>query len=470
MEVIESILALIVTLSILVTIHEYGHYWVAKRCGVKVLRFSVGFGKPLYSWRGKPQEIPVPAGAEVRTRTNEPGEGTEFAIAAIPLGGYVKMLDEREGYVPDDQLHMAFNRKPVLQRIAIVAAGPIANFLLAIFAYWLLFTAGISGIVPLLGEIDPDSQAGRAGLKAGQEIVQVDGNETLTWSEVNLKLFERVGDTGSLVFQVKQGESGALTKIQVPIDDWLVGVDEPNPTSDLGLYLNYPEIPAFIGAVLEGGAAEEAGLEVDDKVLEVNGEAVSDWQHLVSRIQANPATPIVLVVQRDTELVNLQVVPRAVERDGEVQGYIGASRQPIEIPDYMRREVTHPVYYAWLPAMEKTWTVTVFTLDSIGKMIVGTLSTKNLSGPITIAQIANDTASSGLESFISFIALLSISLGVINLLPIPVLDGGHLMYYFIELIGGRPVPERIQVLGLQMGVFLLVGIMLLAFYNDIMRL
>ncbi len=470
MEVLESILALIVTLSILVTIHEYGHYWVARRCGVKVLRFSVGFGKPLYSWYGKPGEVPIPEGAEVQTRTNEPDQGTEFAIAAIPLGGYVKMLDEREGYVPDDQLHMAFNRKPVLQRIAIVAAGPVANFLLAIVAYWLLFTAGVTGIVPLLGDIDPESAAGKAGLQSGQEIVQVDGKETVTWSEVNLTLFERVGDTGHIQFQVKQAGSEVLTELRVPIQSWLTEVDEPNPTSALGLILNYPEIPPLIGGVVEGGAAAEAGLMVDDRILEANGETIDTWLDFVKQIQASPGVPMNVVVQRGTELVDLQIVPRAVDRDGVSQGYIGASRQPITLPPHMQRDVSYPIYSAWLPAMEKTWSVTVFTLDSIGKMIVGTLSTKNLSGPITIAQIANDTASSGLESFISFIALLSISLGVINLLPIPVLDGGHLLYYFIELLAGKPVPEKVQVLGLQMGIFLLVSIMILAFYNDIMRL
>lgn len=476
-EFIQTVIALIVTISILVTIHEFGHYWVARLCNVHVIRFSVGFGKPFYIRKGPPPDAsgqlldeegnPVP----LHTRANEPLEGTEFAVAAIPLGGYVKMLDEREGYVPDDQLHLAFNRKSVWQRIAIAAAGPIANFLLAIAAYWLLFSTGVTGIVPLLGDIDPESPAGRAGLKSGQEIVAVDGESTHTWSEVNIRLFDRLGETGDIAVTVKEGGSyDARSSYTLFVEDWLSDQDEPSPARELGLNLRRPDIPAIIGSVNDNGRAKAAGLQADDKVIQVDDTIVDDWPHLVEIIQQNPERTLQLTVERDSGQVQLMVTPAGVERDSRITGFIGAAVQGVSFPEEMQREISYPFYSAWIPALEKTWEVTAFTLASIRKMIVGAISPKNLSGPITIAQVANATAESGLESFIGFIALLSISLGVINLLPIPVLDGGHLLYYFIELIAGRPVPEKVQMWGLQMGMFVIVSIMILAFYNDLTRL
>ena len=492
LEVLQSIIALIVTLSILVTIHEYGHYAAARLCKVHVLRFSIGFGKSLYTRRGRPPaDVPVPAGQVVSTRGNEPLQGTEFTIAVLPLGGYVKMLDEREGFVPDDQLHLAFNRKPVLQRIFIVAAGPVANFLLAIVAYWCLFTVGVSGIVPLLGNMAPDSRAALAGLQANQEVVAIDGVATSTWSDVNLRLFNRIGDTGDIIVTAREFRPGVVAlensedyAVQddllpalapsrdyvIGVADWLSDVEEPYPAQALGLALQYPEIPPVIGQVIEGEAAMEAGLQAGDQVLEANGTAVTSWQQWVEVIQAHAGAAVNLTVLRQGDTIFVTVRPRIMTRDGKQMGYVGASRQAIELPAEMSRVVSYPFYSAWLPAVEKTWTVTVFTLDSIKKMIMGSISPKNLSGPITIAQVASATAESGLESFVAFIALLSISLGVLNLLPIPVLDGGHLLYYFIEPVIRRPVPEKVQLWGLQLGMFLIVSIMLLAFYNDLTRL
>lgn len=472
LEVLQSIVALIVTLSILVTFHEFGHFWVARRFNVHVLRFSVGFGKRIFSRYGKaPEFAPPPGDAEIRTRGNEPLSGTEFAISAIPLGGYVKMLDEREGFVPDDQLHLAFNRKPVMQRIAIVAAGPIANFLLAIVAYWVIFTVGITGIAPIIGKVDPQSSAGKAGLKEGDEIVAIDGVATRTWSDVNMRLFERIGETGDITITAKEPGSYTVTNDYViGIDHWMSSVEEPYPTSDLGLALKYPHVPAVIGGLIDDEPAMKGGLEPGDEVVDVNGDKISGWEGFVDKIQASPNKPLTLSVRRNGAMVDLTVVPRINVRDGGAVGYIGASRKPIDLPPEMQRKVSYPFYEAIVPAVKKTWSMTVFTLESIKKMLMGAISHKNLSGPITIAQIANASAQSGLESFIGFIALLSISLGVLNLLPIPVLDGGHLLYYFIEFVTGKPVPERIQVWGLQIGMFLIVSIMLLAFYNDLMRL
>ena len=475
---LQTVLALLVTISILVTIHEFGHYWVARLCNVHVIRFSVGFGKSIYVKKGRQpvyEEQPtydkegnlVP----VRTRSNEPLAPTEFTIAAIPLGGYVKFLDEREGYVPDDQIHLAFNRKTVWQRIAIVSAGPIANFLLAIAAYWMLFASGVTGVIPVLGELDPESAAARAGLKQGHEIVAVDGKAAKTWSEVNLGLFDRLGETGEIVLTVVEpGSYDAQSNYNVPITQWLSNSDSPVPARDLGLVVQLPEFPAVIGGLNDDGRATAGGVEVGDEFLSVDGVSVMDWPHLVDVIQASPEQTLKVIVLRAGQTMKIDLTPKGIERDGSILGFIGASPQPVSFPPEMLREMRYPIYSAWMPAAVKTWEVTLFTLASIKKMIVGAISPKNLSGPITIAQVASATAENGFESFVGFIALLSISLGVINLLPIPILDGGHLVYYFIELIAGRPVPERVQAWGFQMGTFLIMGIMMLAFYNDLTRL
>jgi regulator of sigma E protease len=468
MEAIESIAALIVTLSILVTVHEYGHYWVARRFGVKVQRFSVGFGKTLYKWYGKP--VParaVPEGQEVKTRSNEL-VGTEFAIKAIPLGGYIKMLDEREGFVADDELHLTFNRKPVSQRIAIVLAGPLANFMLAIAAYWILFVTGVTGIVPLLGDIDRNSQAGLAGFTRGQEIIRVDGTDTPTWSQVNLQLFKRVGDTGQIDFEVED-PNGSHRNLVIPVEAWLADAETPFPTTTLGLVLDAPPVPAVIGRLVEGGRALDAGLQVGDRILASGSTRVESWDQWVDIIQTSPNRELQLEVNREGVRTRLSLVPESIIREDKEIGYIGAAAQVPEVPQEMQRVVRYSVFTAWIPAVVKTWDMSIFTLDSIRKMILGAISTSNLSGPITIAKVASASAKSGLETYIGFIAILSISLGVINLMPIPVLDGGHFLYYIIELLSGHPVSERIQVLGMQLGVFIIVGIMLLAFYNDLAR-
>ncbi|PKM31186.1 MAG: zinc metallopeptidase RseP [Gammaproteobacteria bacterium HGW-Gammaproteobacteria-11] len=451
MDLLFTLLATIVALGLLVTIHEYGHFWVARRCGVKVLRFSIGFGSALYRWYDK--------------------RGTEFVIAAIPLGGYVKMLDEREGPVDEAELHQAFNRKDVKQRIAIVAAGPIANFLLAIFAFWLIAVVGITTLAPVLGPVQPDSVASRAGLVEGLEVVEVDGVSTRSWHEVNLQLIRRLGETGQLNIQAIDAPGATPRAYTLELSNWLRGSDQPDPISELGLTSWRPVVEPLIGEVSADGAAARAGLQVGDLIVSLDGEQVSDWvTDIVPAIQRSAGQQLIMGIERDGQRLSLTVVPGSRELNGEASGFIGAGVAPFEYPEHMIRSIDYNPFVAIPVAAGKTWDMTVLTLDSLKKMLTGLVSAKNLSGPITIAKVAGASAKSGPESFLTFIAYLSISLGVLNLLPIPVLDGGHLVYYTAEWIRGKPLSERIQAWGLQIGLTLIVGVMVFAIYNDISRL
>ena len=471
-EFLQSVLALIVTISILVTVHEFGHFYVAKKCGVHVERFSVGFGKVLVRLQGKPPKVDNACATQgAHTVSNEPLAGTEYCIAMIPLGGYVKMLDERDTFVADDLLDFAFNRKPLWQRTLIVAAGPLANFILAFFVYWILFVAGVSGVAPILGEPAPGSAAERAGLKAGIEILRVDDKATGTWSEVNLALFDRLGDSGAIKMIVRT-EAGLdnVQTLSLPSARFLAGEDEPRPATALGLGLMQPLFAPILGEVSAGSPAETGGLKAGDQVILADGIALDAWSDFVALVQARAGQRISLRVKRGQSDLYLEVTPEAVATSEGTIGRIGVALGPQQWPSSMQRLTRAPFYTAWLPALDKTYEMTRFTFESIGKMIQGLVSTRNLSGPITIAKIANQTAGNGLESFLGFIALVSISLGVLNLLPVPMLDGGHLLYFLIEGVTGKPVSEQIQTWGLQIGMVFLVGIMMLAFYNDLLRL
>lgn len=450
MGAIQNLLAVIVVLGLLITFHEFGHFWVARRCGVKVLRFSVGFGKPLWSRFDR--------------------HGTEFAVAAIPLGGYVKMLDEREGPVAPEERHQAFNRKNVWARIAIVVAGPLANFLLAVVGYWLLFVAGTSTVAPVIGNVTPESPAAQAGLASGQEIVAVQGDRTRSWEEVNLELIAAIGHEGTLSVSARDAESSVTRDYAVPVTDWLVRQDPPQPLQTLGVTPWRPDTPAVLGQVLEGEAAARAGLETGDRIVAVEGRPIEDWMAFVAAVRASPGEPLTLRVERAGEPRELTLTPGSREAQGATIGYIGAGVEPVSWPDEYRREIRYGPLAAVGHSLSRTAEMTVLTLDSVRKMLVGLISPSNLSGPITIARIAGDTARSGLESFISFMAYLSISLGVLNLLPIPVLDGGHLVYYLIEAVRGRPVSEAAQAVGLRIGMALVGTLMLMALYFDLMRL
>jgi len=450
MSALYMIVGTLVALGVLVTFHEFGHFWVARRCGVKVLRFSVGFGMPLLRWHDK--------------------KGTEFVVAAIPLGGYVKMLDEREGEVPADQLDQSFNRKSVRQRIAIVAAGPIANFLLALVFFWALAMLGSEQVRPVIGAVEAGSVAARAGLGAGQEIVAIDGEPTTGWAAVNLQLVRRLGESGSLQLLVREQGSSVDSPRELVLNNWLKGADEPDPIRSLGIRPWRPALPPVLAELDPKGPAQAAGLKTGDRLLALDGQPVSDWQQVVDSVRVHPDTKIVLRIERDGAPIDVPVTLAARGESKAKTGYLGAGVKAVEWPPEMLREVSFGPVAAIGEGARRTWTMSVLTLDSLKKMLFGELSVKNLSGPITIAKVAGASAQSGVADFLNFLAYLSISLGVLNLLPIPVLDGGHLLFYLIEWARGRPLSERVQGWGIQIGISLVVGVMLLALVNDLGRL
>ena len=450
MSALYMIVGTLVALGVLVTFHEFGHFWVARRCGVKVLRFSVGFGMPLVRWHDR--------------------RGTEFVIAAIPLGGYVKMLDEREGEVPADQLDQSFNRKTVRQRIAIVAAGPIANFLLAMFFFWVLAMLGSQQVRPVIGAVEADSIAAKAGLVAGQEIVSIDGEPTTGWGAVNLQLVRRLGESGTVNVVVREQDSSAETPRSLALDHWLKGADEPDPIKSLGIRPWRPALPPVLAELDPKGPAQAAGLKTGDRLLALDGQALGEWQQVVDLVRVRPDTKIVLKVERDGAQIDVPVTLAVRGEAKAAGGYLGAGVKSPEWPPSMVREVSFGPLAAIGKGAKRTWTMSVLTLESLKKMLFGELSVKNLSGPITIAKVAGASAQSGVADFLNFLAYLSISLGVLNLLPIPVLDGGHLLFYLVEWVRGRPLSDRVQGWGIQIGISLVVGVMLLALVNDLGRL
>ena len=452
MQVLFSIVMALVTLGILVTIHEYGHYWVARRCGVRVLRFAVGFGRPL------------------AMRVDR--HGTEFALCAIPLGGYVKMLDERdEGQdVTVENRHESFNVQPVRNKLAIVSAGPAANFLLAILVLFGLFLRGETGIAPVVEAVEPGSVAHDVGLMQGQEIVAVDGASTQTIANVRFALLKRLGDTGTIDISVGSALSNLQQTYALPIDRWLGGAEAPDPTRALGLTLGIPPLQPSIGSLVKDGPATRAGFKVGDTIIEADGQTISTWSQWVDLVRAAPGQSLVVRVERDGQSLDLTVVPRSTGTSGAEVGSVGMGVVIPDIPeDRIRRQGRNPVE-ALSAAIERTFSLTVFTFESMWKMIQGLISTKNLSGPIAIAQVAASTAESGFTTWLSFLALLSISLGAINLLPIPVLDGGHIVFHSLEGLFGRPVPEQIQMMSYQLGLLAVFTLMVFAIYNDVARL
>jgi regulator of sigma E protease len=452
MSVVLTILWFLLALGILVTIHEFGHFYIARHCGVKVIRFSIGFGKALYMWRDR--------------------SGTEYTLAAIPLGGYVKMLDEREGEVALSELSQAFSQKTLLQRMAIVVAGPVANFILAILLYFLLALMGGSGIAPVVGALPQEGLAATVGLQQKDEIIAVDGEAVNTWSEVFTRLLNRIGDTGVIRLEIKPYDAGqsAFTRvIELPVEKWLRDDDQPDLFKALGIVQFVPNIEPIVQGVIKSSAAEKAGLQVGDRILSADTQTMYSWQQWVDYVRARPNEPIEIALEREQQLLRVQLIPQSIEKNGVVLGQVGVSTA-IVWPQEMVRPIHYDLPSAVIKGFSQTWEQSTFIVLFIKKLIFAEVSTKNLSGTFTIAQAAGNSAKAGLASYLAFLAFLSVSLGVFNLLPIPVLDGGHLLYYVIEWIKGSPVPDNIQLIGYQLGMFLVLGLMVVAHFNDLVRL
>jgi regulator of sigma E protease len=451
MDFFQYLFAFIFALGILITFHEFGHFCIAQKCGVKILRFSVGFGKPLWSRRiGKDQ--------------------FELVIAAIPLGGYVKMLDEREGKVAESELDRAFNRKPLSQRTAIVLAGPVFNFIFAIVAFWFMFMIGLTGLKPIVGEVEMGSIAQQAGLNEGVEIIAVDSRETKTWVMVVDAFVNRIIDGGKVDIKIRDNSITRILSIDfegLSIDD----LAEQGLLNKLGITPKKYKVPAIVGDIHSGLPAHEAGLIAGDLIIAANGEIIEDWVQWVKYVQARPKHKIVIDIKRGNENLVLDLTPdEKIRDDGSTIGFIGAANQPIQHIDEVFGKESYTFIPAFLKGVERTWDMSWLTLRMLGKMMTGQASVKNLSGPISIAQYAGDSAQGGVASFLWFLGIVSVSLGVLNLLPIPLLDGGHLLYYIVEFLKGSEVSESMQLIGQQIGFTLLLGLMILVFYNDIARL
>ena len=447
---LQTVVIALLTLGILVTIHEFGHFWVARRCGIRVLRFSVGFGPVL--WR----------------KTD--AQGTEYTLCAVPLGGYVRMLDEREGDVAQAQIDQAFNRKSVWARIAVVSAGPIANFLLAILVFWFLFFRGETGLVPVIAAVALDTPAHYAGLEPGQEIISVDGHLTPTVAALGFQLLEHLGESGLIQIGIKYPDSDVVYFSEAPLNRWLIDEEQPDPVAGLGITIDMPKVLPLVESTVDAGPASAAGFVAGDLILRADGTSMPLWSDWVTYVRARPGTVIDVLIARAGVERMISVTPEPRQSDGETIGSVGMMVTVPQFPPERIRVFDRGPIDALGAAVMRTGNLIGFTFDSMAKMVQGLISAKNLSGPITIAQVAASSAASGVSSWLSFLALLSISLGALNLLPIPVLDGGHLVYYVIEALTGRAVPEKVKMFGYQIGMMLILSIMVFALYNDFSRL
>lgn len=453
LDILQSVVAFVFAIGILITFHEFGHFWVARKCGVKILRFSLGFGKPIYKRLFGPDD-------------------SEFVIAALPLGGYVKMLDEREGEVSPEERDRAFNYQPIGKRIAIVVAGPLFNFIFAVLAYWLMFVAGMTGIKPMINTVSHGSLAMQAGLRAGDEIMKVDDQSTPTWSSVIDIFADEIIASRKVKLLVKSSSGSEhhryLDLSRISVDDMANG----KLLDKLGIAPKLPPVRVMVKTVEEHGAAQAAGLMAGDQLLTADGKKIGTASQWVEYIQQRPQKSIKIGIIRAGQHKDIILVPKARVNDAGVSiGRVGiAVYDSVIKPNYLSATQSYPIGKALIKGVARTYDMSVMTLRVLGKMVTGKASIKNLSGPISIAQYAGESADLGLAMFLGFLAIVSISLGVLNLLPIPLLDGGHLLYFLIEYIKGSPVSEAVQVIGQQVGLAFLICLMGIAFYNDIIRL
>ncbi len=451
MSLLFTIAAFVVALGTLIVVHELGHYWVARWCKVKVLRFSVGFGRPLRTWiRGQ--------------------DRTEWSIAAFPLGGYVKMLDEREGPVLPAERHRAFNCQTVGRRIAIVSAGPIANFLLAILLYWVLFLHGVPGMKPMIGQPPPNTPAAAAGFAQGETVTRIGQQGVETFQDLRWQLLDAAVARETVRIETRN-QRNEINFRQLDLSSLKPEDLDGDFLEKAGLERYEPAAPAVVGTVVEGRVAARAGVQTKDRILAIDGKAVGSWKDLVAMVSASAGKKIVLDIDRAGQRMSLAVIPEATEENGKTVGRIGIGHQPDPAAyEALMVEVRYGPVQALSQAVARTWETSAITLKMLGKMVVGEVSLKNLSGPITIADYAGQSAQLGWLPYLTFIALISISLGVLNLLPVPLLDGGHLLYYAIEILKGSPLSERAMELGQRAGMLLLFILMAFALYNDIYRL
>ncbi|MFP1805069.1 sigma E protease regulator RseP [Lonsdalea quercina] len=450
MNILWSLAAFIVALGVLITVHEFGHFWVARRCGVRVERFSIGFGKAL--WRRRDRL------------------GTEYVIALVPLGGYVKMLDGRVADVPPALAEQAFDRKTVWQRAAIVSAGPIANFIFAVFAYWLVFILGVPGVRPVVGEVLPNSIAAQAQISPGMELKSIDGIETPDWDSARLAFIGKIGDAEMTIGTAPLGSS-LIEQKKLDLHSWSFEPDKQDPAVSLGIVPRGPQVEAVLAGIQPHSAAEKAGLQAGDRIVKVDGQLLSRWQQFVIAVREHPGERVELSVEREGETLTLTLTPdsKTVGKD-KIEGFAGVIPRVTPLPEEYKTVRQYGPFSAVYEATDKTWQLMKLTVGMIGKLIAGDVKLNNLSGPISIAQGAGMSADYGLIYYLMFLALISVNLGIINLFPLPVLDGGHLLFLAIEKLKGGPVSERVQDFSYRIGTVLLMMLMGLALFNDFSRL